>query len=121
LVWCILRSGVATFDATELSDHFARHRDDFPAATTEAEYEQMADDFLAGPARRDLMECRRKGGDKVRYCTTTSECAVLSAGGIIRTYFKPRPCHSLPKGVPKTRCHNYADNIQYFKETCLRW
>jgi hypothetical protein len=98
----------ANWDAneTELQVHYTRHRTDFTVAS-EKEYERLVDYFLSGTPRRSMMQCKRTQGDIVRYDVTTTEYGVLSATGIIRTYFKAKPCASLPPGVPKVRCHAY--------------
>ncbi len=111
---------VANFEVTELANHFARHRSEFAAADAQ-EYERLADRFISAPVGPNLMECTRLRGDKVRYDITTEECAVVSASGAIRTYFRPRPCASLPVGAIRTRCDGFPDNIQYFRATCLEW
>lgn len=108
------------FDSKELPIHYAKHGGEF-AALTHAEYERLANQFLTVPLRPGLMECTRKKGDIVRYDTASEEYGVLSAGGLIRTYFKPRPCASLPSGVPKIGCHGFPDNIQYFRAMCATW
>jgi len=89
-------------------------------AATDTEYERRAEQFLLAPLRPDLLECKRKRGDIVRYDKVTQEFAVLSAAGVIRTYFKPVPCASLPRGVPKTGCHGMRDNMEYFRTECLK-
>ena len=101
------------FEHTELAIHFWKHRADF-AAVTEAEYERAAARFLRSRKRPNLLECSRIGGDLVRYDTATEEFAVLSSGGITRTYFKPVPCV-----VRAVRfCHGEPDNVQYFQKAC---
>jgi len=113
------RLDVARFDAAELTIHFARHRADF-VAVSETEYEGLANRFLSGTLHSDLLQCTRKQGDIVRYNVATTEFGVLSSRGIIRTYFKAKPCASLPPTAPKVGCHGYSDNLQYFKIECLR-
>ncbi len=111
---------MASFDASELKDHYDKHRTDFSVAN-QSEYEKLADRFLSGPWRADLKQCKRKLGDLVRYDVATHEFGILSATGVIRSYFKPIPCASLPVGVPKVNCHNHLDNIAYYNEACLQW
>jgi hypothetical protein len=50
----------------------------------------------------------------------TEEFGVLSAAGIIRTYFKPVPCVSLPVHVVKSNCHGEPTNVEYFRSECGR-
>lgn len=107
------------FDPAELAIHHAKHGADFMAAT-DTEYERLAEQFLLTPFRPGLIECKRKRGDIVRYDEITQEFAVLSAVGVIRTYFKPVPCASLPRGVPKVGCHGMRDNLQYFNTECSK-
>ncbi len=66
--------------------------------------------FLSRPFGPGLMQCRRKKGDVLRYDTTTTEFGVLSVTGVIRTYFKPVPCVSLPPGA-KLNCHRQPTNL----------
>jgi pyocin large subunit-like protein len=111
---------VASFDAAELAIHYAKHRTDF-AVATDKEYERLADLFLTGPPHPNLKKCNRKHGDLVRYDTVTQEYGVLAGGGIIRTYFKPIPCASLPVGAPPLSCHEFPNNVEYFLNSCLHW
>ncbi len=101
------------FDPSELADHYAKHGADFPGSD-DKRYEELAETFLLGPSRAGLLECKRRGGDFLRYDTATEEFAVLSGSGVIRTYYKPVPCRVMM--VPF--CHGEVDNIQYFKRTC---
>ena len=64
-----------------------------------------------------MHECRRKKGDVLRYDPTTEEFGVVSSAGIIRTYFKPIPCASLPPMI-RHNCHGLPSNIEYFKTEC---
>jgi pyocin large subunit-like protein len=108
---------IMPFDPLELADHFARHHADF-AVSTDTDYEDMAERFLDAPRTPQLMECTRGNRDIVRYDTITTEYAVRTSTGIIRTYFKPVPCSSIPAGAPPVRCHKYLNNISYFRVTC---
>jgi hypothetical protein len=108
------------FNPGELAIHYARHRHDFQVATI-ADYERLADGFLAKPKSPQLLECTRRLGDFVRYDTITMEFAVRSANGVTRTYFKPRPCSSIPVGLPRINCHGHATNEIYFAQECLKW
>ena len=88
------------FDSLELRRHYAKHAVDF-GASTPLDYERLADQFMTKPKTVDVQECIRTRGDLVRHDVVTTEYAVKSSGGLIRTYFKPRPCSSLPAEVPK--------------------
>lgn len=101
------------FEATELLIHFSKHRLDF-TATTAADYELLAEQFLLSPMRPTLLECRRRGGDTLRYDTVTEEFAVLSSAGVIRTYYRPVPCVARP--IPP--CHGERTNADYFRKAC---
>lgn len=104
-------------DAIELLQHFADHGSDF-AAPTMSKYEAMADHFLSKPKTPDMQECRRLGGDLVRFDRITSEFGVVSATGIIRTYFIPKPCPRPRTGPRRTDCHNFPTNLDYAHSTC---
>jgi len=108
------------FDPLELADHFKKHRADF-TVLTDRDYEAMADHFFASPPAPHVMECIRTRGDVIRYDTITTEYAVRSSAGIIRTYFKPVPCSSIQAGAPRVPCHNFVDNVAYFRYTCTSW
>jgi pyocin large subunit-like protein len=101
------------FDRAELAIHFAKHQADF-TVTGALAYELEAERFLLSPTRPSLLECKRSGGDLVRYDTATEEFAVLSGAGVIRTYYKPVPC--VVRMVQY--CHGEPDNVQYFRKTC---
>lgn len=82
-----------------LTDHFDRHRGEFPGITTEEEYEALADTFLGDlTTQPGVEECiRRTNRDFIRYNTITEEFGILAADQYIRTYFKPDPGkHGLP-------------------------
>src|SRR5271165_673405 len=83
------------FEPPELGDHFSWHGGDFPV-TSPTEYENLADLFLGGPRPIGAAECIRRGGDMVRYDPATGELGVLGINRVIRTYFRPVPCHTLP-------------------------
>lgn len=112
---------VVPFDPLQLAVHYARHRPDFAGATV-TDYEVSADQFLAKPHGPEILDCIRPfGRDRVRYDTLTTEFAVQSAAGLTRTYFKARPCSSIPPGLPRVRCHGFATNEDYFNSECLKW
>ena len=112
------RLGVPRFDPSELAIHHAKHGAQFPGITA-TDYENLADRFLGRPPTASMLECRRKKGDMLRYDKTTEEFGVLSPAGIIRTYFKPVPCVSLPLPL-RTNCHGHPTNVDYFREECKR-
>src|SRR5208283_5038134 len=108
------------------SRHFNEHGADFGASDAN-EYEQFADRFLSGAAPvGSVQECTRRKGDKVRYDPTTQTYGVLDTSGVIRTFYKPVPCSSLPATVRAAvkqagRCHPYPSNLVYFQVECKRW
>jgi hypothetical protein len=109
----------------QLRLHYAAHGTDVGAASA-GEYEALADRFLAQPKGAGTEECKRSRGDTVRFDPTTDEFGVLDAKGVIRTYFKPVPCASVPSAnrskIKQTgRCHDYSTNLLYFQEKCKRW
>ncbi len=53
--------------------------------------------FLGAPKPHGVLECVRRGRDKVRFNPETGEFGILSKAGFIRAYFKPGPSiHGLP-------------------------
>lgn len=110
---------VVPFDPALLADHHRRHQADFVGISM-TDYEKLADQFITKPATSSIRECtRRVGGDRIRYDTITTEFAVQSRSGIVRTYYKPRPCRSIPAGLPRVRCHGFPTNEDYFKDACV--
>jgi len=113
------------FDPVLLPDHFQWHGADFAVGSKE-EYENLADTFLGGPKAPTAEECNRLGGDVVRYDPMTEEFGVLGTDGVIRTYYKPVPCHTLPPAKRvrpdgRKNCHGLRTNREYFKRTCETW
>jgi hypothetical protein len=109
----------------QLGRHFAQHGAEVGAASI-AEYEQLADAFLGDAKSPDVQECFRPRGDCVRFNPSTDEYGVIDNGGIIRTYFKPIPCTSLPTSIRAAirmagRCHGQPSNLLYFQSECNRW
>jgi pyocin large subunit-like protein len=89
-------------------DHWDRHHADFePPPCGEAQYEELADAFLAGPRRATTLECTRPSGRRCRYDPGTNEYGVLAADGCMVTYFKPN--------VAK---HPHPTNEAYFHANC---
>ena len=109
---------MAQFGTGELARHYAKHKADFPGIT-EAQYEKLAAGFLLGQPTQSMLECQRKKGDMLRYDSITKEFGVLSADGIIRSYFKPAPCASLAVALPGG-CHGHPTNEDYFHAECKR-
>jgi hypothetical protein len=107
-------------DETLRLSHYGDHASDF-GATSDIEYEQMADRFLGGPKLPGVFECTRKKGDIVRYDPATNELGVLSSSLIIYTYFKPKFCSSAtPEQVARRKCHNQKTHLDYAKLICLQ-
>jgi pyocin large subunit-like protein len=112
-------------DATQLNRHFSEHGADFGSSSV-TDYEKMADEFLGGPLASDVKECKRSRGDRVRYNLTTQAYGVIDSNDVIRTFFKPVPCSSIPSAQRSAiklagRCHAQANNLLYFQEECKRW
>lgn len=90
------------FDTNELAIYFKKHvqvRKTIVAVTV-IDYEKMADRFLGGPRAPSTLECRRAGGDLLRFDCKTDEFGLLDAAGVIRSYFRPeRSRHKLPSNL----------------------
>jgi hypothetical protein len=117
-----LAGGFAT--PQQLRNHFQSHGMDFGAAT-EMDYEFLAKQFLAVVVAPPVQECIRKYGDIVRFNAATDEFCVMSISGLIRTFFRPRPCHTLPlsqRAIARTakRCHDFASNQLYYQAACIQ-
>jgi len=105
--------------------HYADHGNEFGAANT-TDYEKLADAFWIDPKPAHMRECRRRQGDIVRFDPVTQACSIIDSKSMIRTFFKPVPCASLPleqRAAVKSvgRCHGYSDNLIYFQMECKRW
>lgn len=113
------------FESVEdLNEHFQEHGSDFSASKA-GDYERMADAFLGGSKRETVHECTRSCGMKLRYDPVDEAFGVIDKGGVIRTYFKPVPCSSLPGAARAAakqmgRCHPCANNLVYFKAECKK-
>ena len=112
-------------NARQRNRHFTEHGADFGASNA-TDYEALADVFLGGSTPTGVEECTRKQGDKLRYDPKTEALGVIDAAGIIRTFYKPVPCVTLPANVRSAmkqagRCHSYANNLSYFQAECKRW
>jgi hypothetical protein len=116
---------MAFVNSRQLNRHFAEHGADFGASTPE-EYEQIADRFLLGPRPSSVRQCRRRRGDLIRFDAATGAYGVLDQKNIVRTFFKPIPCNTVPpaqRAISKQRglCHDQATNLLYFQWNCRRW
>lgn len=108
----------------QLNRHFQEHGGDFGASDA-SDYERMADAFLGGIKAATVHECVRQSGMKVRYDPADEAFGVIDNADIIRTYYKPVPCSSLPgaaRALAKQagRCHACANNLVYFKAECRK-
>jgi pyocin large subunit-like protein len=106
----------------QLQRHYQDHGADFGCADA-SEYERLADEFLSGPRQSHVHECTRSGGDLARFCTVTEAYGVVGSNGVIRTFYKPIPCISVPRATRAAmqsagRCHDKATNFLYFKARC---
>src|SRR5712692_4554135 len=79
----------------QLKYPYQEHGMDFGAGSAD-DYERLADTFLGSGLAPNARECTRRQGDTVRFNPHTNEYGVLDSSGIIRTYFKPVPCISVP-------------------------
>lgn len=104
------RGGALPF-ATPLSlaDHFKKHRSDFAAAATPADYEALADAFMVKAVTAILLDCKRRNGLHLRFDTSTREFSVASRSGIL-TYYKVSSARIRRKGGPQ----------KYFQWECGR-
>lgn len=108
----------------ELIQHYADHGADF-GATSPADYERMADDFWASPKLAHVYECTRVHGDVLRFDSITEAYCVRSSTMVIRTFFIPIPCSSLPPALRAAMkmsgdCHSEATNLAYFQRECKK-
>jgi hypothetical protein len=84
------------FDKLRLADHFQDHGADF-GASSEAEYDQKASDFMCGPKALSTWECRRPAkldgtpGDIIRIDPVSWAIGCVSSTNIVRTYFILKP------------------------------
>jgi hypothetical protein len=125
--WLISKMRMPTYtlgfiNPRQLQRHFVKHGVEFGAATA-ADYEALADQFLGAPKAISVRECIRKSGDTCRFCTVTDAYAVLDRGRMIRTFYKPVPCISLPAPQRPAmklagRCHPHSSNLLYFQSRC---
>lgn len=108
----------------QLNRHYQEHGGDF-GASNPTDYESMADAFLGGSKPSGTKECTRMGGDILRYDPLTEAFGILGADGVIRSFYKPVPCVTLPASVRYAvrmagRCHGEASNLVYFQQECQR-
>jgi hypothetical protein len=112
-------------NARQRNRHFSEHGADFGASNPN-DYEALADIFLSGLTPVGIQECKRKQGDKLRYDPKTESYGVLDTNGLIRTFFKPIPCITVPASARAAmkqsgRCHSYTNDVAYFQAECKRW
>lgn len=75
-------------NSLSLGDHFKKHGSDFPAARTAAEYEALADKFMAKPLVATLLEGKRQDGRRVRFDSATRELCVVNRNGEVLTFYR---------------------------------
>jgi hypothetical protein len=80
----------------------------FGVATAD-EYEAMAIVFLGGDMSATMVECVRRGGDRLRFDKVTYAFGVCAKDGYIRTFYK---CNKL--------IHRQKSHFQYFKGACAK-
>ena len=108
------------FNHRQLVRHCALHRADF-GIEDEADYQAMADAFIGGAMRSGVLQCTRASTlDIIRFDPATQEYAVATKDLIILTYYKARPCSSLPHWEHKVNCHGEPDNMTYFRKECAK-
>jgi pyocin large subunit-like protein len=89
-------------NAARRQDHYARHGRTV-GATSPGNYERMAGLFLTRPRAAKLHQKKRSNGDLIRYNEVTEEFGVLSAAGVVKTFFIPDPTD-----------HGYPTNLDYY-------
>ena len=67
-------------------EHYNNHVEEFSIkGMGPAEYQERADMFLGAPKPQGVLECVRRGGDKVRFNPDTDGFGILTKAGLIRT------------------------------------
>jgi pyocin large subunit-like protein len=89
-------------NAIRRQDHFVKHGRGV-RATSSGHYELLAARFLSGPPQSNLHQKMRSNGDLIRYNEVTEEFGILSAVGVVKTYFIPDPAE-----------HGYPSNLDYY-------
>jgi len=89
-------------NAIRRQDHFVRHGR-LVRATSPSHYELLAARFLSCPPQSNLHQKTRSNGDLVRYNEVTEEFGILSAAGVVKTYFVPDPAE-----------HGFTTNLEYY-------
>lgn len=112
------------YGPVQLNNHFQLHGSDFGAATA-GDYELLASQFLTSPLVSPKLEHKRSLGDLVRFDPSTNHFGTMR-GSIIRTFFIPVPCITLPpaeRAAARTakKCHDYTTNLLYYRATCALW
>ncbi len=106
-------------NTTQLAKHFHCHGTDFGCIDMH-EYEKLADSFMSGSKETHVLECTRIKGDILRYDTNSMFFGVISSTGIVRTFFRPVPCVTLPFHLRGRACHDKATNEDYFSTECKK-
>ena len=86
----------------QLLDHFSRHGVELGLRSVE-DYCWRADEFLGGLKGLRVVECTRRGGDRVRYDTETHEFGTIDMNSKLRTFYRVRP---------------HLRNLSYFRAKC---
>jgi len=81
----IVKAG--NFALGQLEAHFIKHGYQF-GGITQGQYLQQAQDLLNALPGEDVLEKTRPNGDIEHFRVSTSEFAVMTRNGRIRTYFK---------------------------------
>ena len=97
------------FDPARLVEHFDKHVIKLKniSAVDFRDYENLADQFMGGPKRPSVLECKRGGGDTIRFDCKSDEYGIVDSNGMIRTYFKPDPAR-----------HGKGSNLNYLCLEC---
>lgn len=92
--------------------HFRKHGGRV-GASTELEYEEMADAFMTGRMTLIMRECIRNGKDRVRMNIANRHLGVaIVVSGVLRTYYVV-PLHSI-------KSHGQGSVTAYFNYECSR-
>jgi len=74
---------------SELGNHHAKHGSEWLGGISEAEYLARARQLLGSSPESGVQGFSRANGDIVRYNSAANEFGVVTAGGRIRTFFRP--------------------------------
>ena len=103
----------------QLAKHFIYHGADFGCVDI-YEYEKLARNFMGGTRQVHVLECTRLKGDILRYDPNIKAFGVVSSAGVLRTFYRPVPCVSLPPNMRERYCHGEATNEDYFSAECKK-